>query len=130
MDDNLQQKYFQMQMIGTQMKQIEQQLESVGNQIMELQFMKDSLDEIPQSKIDSEILVPVGNGIFAKASLKNNEDVIVSVGAGVAVKKSFKDTAEMIDSQINDMRNVESQLISKLEQYAMIVQDFEHQLKE
>ena len=130
MDEKLQQKYFQMQMIGTQMKQIEQQLESVGNQIMELQFMKDSLEEIPQSKVGSEILVPVGNGIFAKASLKNNENVIVSVGAGVAVKKSFKDTAEMIDSQINEMRSVESQLISKLEQYAMIVQDLEHQLKE
>ena len=54
------QGYMQLQMITNQLSQLQEQFRMVDNQIVELEMIKNSVDELQDIKTGSEILV--GNG--------------------------------------------------------------------
>ena len=90
--EELQEKYIELQMIEQQMKQIQKQAQLVDSQMNELAVAHQALDDIKKTKPGTKILVPISNGIFAKAEIKDNEDLIVNVGANVIVNKDFEST--------------------------------------
>lgn len=130
MDKAFQEKYFQLQQIGANMKQFEQQLQQVDQQVQELSVIRDSLIEIPMTKHDTEILIPLGNGIFAKGSVRDRDDVIVSVGGNIAVKKNFKDASDLIDRQIKELKDIESELAAEMQNMSLAAKSLEDELNE
>jgi prefoldin alpha subunit len=130
MDQAFQEKYFQLQQIDANMKQFEQQLQQVDQQVQELSVVRDSLIEIPMTKQDTEILIPLGNGIFTKGVVKNRDDVIVCVGSNIAVKKSFKDAYELIDKQILELKGIENELASEMQNMSLTARSLEAELNE
>lgn len=47
----------------------------------------EAIEELPKSK-ESEAMVPIGAGVFAKANLLDKKNVVIAVGAGVYIKKT------------------------------------------
>jgi len=122
----LQQRYLEFQLIEQQSRQIEKQLQVLENQLVEIISIQLSLDELKDSKLDSEILVPVSNGIFVKGELKENKELLVNVGSNTIVVKSIEETKELIGKQQVEINQIKMQLLAEMEKLnnrAMELQD-------
>jgi prefoldin alpha subunit len=100
-EENLQSKYYEFQLIGEQIKQLQQQGAALDEQMQELQQAMQGLAELESGKEGADILVPISQGIFVKASLKETKNLIVSVGNNVMVKKDLASTIDMINERID-----------------------------
>ena len=105
-----QQKYVELQMFDNQLKQIQKQVQTLENQAVEVEMILESLEEIKKVDKNSELLVPIANGIFAKAKMIDSENLIVNVGSGTAVTKKVDNTKDMLTSQVIEIRAAQEHL--------------------
>lgn len=98
--EELRQKYMEIQMISQQMQQMQQQSQLLEEQSMELNVTVQGLMELEKTKENQEILVPVATGIFSKAKLGKADEVIVNVGSNVMVEKALADAIEMTQERL------------------------------
>ncbi len=114
MNEELQGKYLEFQLLQQQIQNLQQQLELIQSQLMLLASLNESLKEIKRTKAGTEVLFPLGAGVYAKSSLQDNENIIMNVGAKTAVAKNIKDSCEIIEKQIEDMKKVVKDLTDEL----------------
>ena len=112
----MQQAYLELQMVNQQIKQNQQQIQAIDEQIIDLHLTLESLNELKNTKKGSEILVPLSSGIFTKADLTDNKELIVNVGAGTAVKKDINDTGKLLEEQLNNLKDIQKQVALNTEQ--------------
>ena len=93
--------------------QIQEQLQAIEQATLDLSQINFGLDEIPKNK-DSEILAPIGRGIFVKAKIISDE-LTVDVGEGTFVKKTIPETKKIILEQIEKLNNMKNDLENELE---------------
>jgi|SRR3989344_914229 len=86
-----------------------QQLEDLKHQLLELDHVKESLNQL---KIDNkgEILVPFGGGVFVKAKVENKSNVILNSGSGIAVEKDVDSVLELVEKQLTQLKEIELQM--------------------
>lgn len=125
MEDNQQELMYKLQMFEQQMQYLQQQLQAVEQGIKDLNTIKLSLDELTGKK-DSEILSPLGKGIYAKTKLIS-EDLIVDIGSKNFVKKNIPDTKKIIDEQLEKLEEVKVELKANMEKGS---QEFQQMLME
>jgi len=125
----MQQQYMEMQMINQQMNQIQQQIQMIEAQLIEVETTKNALRDLQKTKIGSEILAPVSNGIFIKATLSDNEKLRVNVGSGTVVEKSIPEVIKIIEEQESEIRKAESQMSAELEKLTTKALEIEQALK-
>lgn len=113
--EELQENYLKLQFLNEQIKEIEKQAQLFSNQIVELTLTAQSLDDFKNIKEGTEILVPVNQGMYAKAELKNNKDLLVNVGSDVSVKKNIEDTKKLITNQIEKVKEIQQQMVLNLQ---------------
>lgn len=124
----LQKKYFEIQKKEQQIKQSQEQLANIANHIQELQKIETTLDEIEKTKSGTELLVPLGSGIFAKANLKDNKNLLVGVGAKVHVSKNLDETKKIINKQLKNMEDLALEVEHKLHETSLEVQNFQTEI--
>lgn len=100
------------QMFEQQIRMIQEQLQAVEQAILELGSLNLSLDELIGKK-DSEILAPVGRGIYASAKLLS-EEFLVDIGNKNFVKKSIPETKKILQEQIKKLEKVREELNGEL----------------
>ena len=110
-----QEMYMEFQMLDQHIKQMQKQLEMVTHQLIELNATSSSLDEFRKIGPGKEVFVPLSSGIFAKAGIKDTSEVLVNVGANVAVKKDIESTKRLIQSQMEEIRKIQKQMVDELE---------------
>lgn len=123
-----QQKYIELQILTNQIKQIQQQISALENQSLALMELKDNLFEVSKVNPGTEILIPMGSSIFLKAELKDNKDIVMGVGSNVTVKKDIVSSQKVIESQINELNLLVSQLEHELEHIAIEAQSKQQEL--
>jgi prefoldin alpha subunit len=117
MEDNIrmQEKMMKMQILEQQIVTVQKQLQQLEEQMVDLEITKQSLKELRKSKKGVETLSMLSPGIFVKTSLADNKDVIINVGGNVAVKKKAEDAEKMIEEQIEDINNIQTQLMMDMQ---------------
>ena len=125
----LQSKYTEYQALEQQLKQIQQHMQKMDEQIGEVMTVMHSLEELNNKAAESEILVPLSNGIFFKAKKGDSDKFLVNVGAGVVVEKGFKGTKELIDSRAVEIGKYREQLAEEMMKLAEKYQDIEKELE-
>lgn len=128
MNEETQQKYALLQMIDQQVKQTQRQIKSLRNQQEDLLGSMQALNDITIAEIGSEILVPVTNGIFVRATLQEKETVTVNIGAQVAVQKTILGAKHLLEEQFKEVENVLTQLIRDAQELAAQGQHLEQEL--
>lgn len=123
-----QELYMEFQVIDKRIKQLQQQLELLTQQLIELNVTSNTLDEFRKIESGKSIFVPLSSGIFAKASIADTSEVIVNVGANVAVKKDIPSTKKIIQNQIEEMKKVQQQMVDDLEKMTDRAANLERQL--
>ncbi len=126
-EKGVRQKYLELQIASERMRQLEQQLEAVQEKHMDLEMSRESLGELGRAEKTS-MLVPVSDGIFAKAELKDNKELIVNVGAGVCVKKSVEEAQKMLEESMEELKSASKEIIEALQRTAEQSQMLEKEL--
>ncbi len=103
---------FKLSLLEQQSEQIEQQIHQVEQQIQEFLVLQENLNNLKEK---SQILAPIGKGVFSKANLEEDK-FFVSVGAGVMVKKSGEQAVKIIQEQISQLKEIRIQLIEAISQ--------------
>ena len=109
------QGYMQLQVILNQLSQLHDQFRMIDNQLTELEIIKNSVDELQDIKIESEILVPISNGIFVKSKLQDNKNFIVNIGGGVTLSKNQDQLRDFLDKQSNELKKVQTDLLTRIQ---------------
>ena len=104
----MQQAYVELQMVNQQIKQNQQQIQAIEEQIIDLHLTLESLNELKNTK--------KGSGIFTKADLTDNKELIVNVGADITVKKDINDTGKLLEEQLNNLKDIQKQVALNTEQ--------------
>jgi len=128
-EKELQQKYMEFQMMTEQIKQVQTQLEKMQGQIEDLENVQESLETLGDTPAESEMLVPLSNGIFAKAKLDKMDQLLVNVGSGVVVEKSLEDTKKLLKSQSVEINQYKEQMSNQMELMLTQIQLLERELK-
>ena len=129
-EEELQQKYLELQEVSTQLKQLQQQVSNLELQFMEMQKVKESLEDLEKIKGKKEILVPIANGIYKKAEMENNEKVLINIGADLMVEKNFEDTKKLIEEQIKEISKVINEINTELKNGTINLQYMQKEFQE
>ena len=109
-----QELFYKFSMFEKQIRELQQQIEAIGNGIGELNSLNFGLDELV-GNTGKEIYAPLGKGIFVKAKLIS-EELNVDIGGGNLVKKSIPDTKALIEEQIGKLMQVKKELENNLQE--------------
>lgn len=112
-DKNQQELLFKLSMFEQEIQQIQQQLNSVEQGIVELGSLNLEIDGLTDSE-GKEVLAPIGKGIFAKTKLIS-EDLVIDIGNKTFVKKTIPETQGAIKEQIKRLEEVKIELNENLE---------------
>ncbi len=133
-EKELQEKYMHYQMLEKQKEQISQNLEALSNQVSELNKVITNLRSLKEEKKGSKLIIPLANGIFARASLEDADNLIVNVGASSCVERSNEEVQNMLSKQLEDMQGIHQQLDSQLKradvQSNMLAKEINKAMKE
>ncbi|MBI4140561.1 prefoldin subunit alpha [Candidatus Woesearchaeota archaeon] len=127
-EKQLQEKYLEFQLLERQMKQVQEHLEQIGQQITEMLVLQQNLGEMKNVAVGKELFVPLGSGVFVNAALKDNKEVLVNVGAGVVVKKSCGDAAAILEQHIGDLRSAQEERAHLLDELSHRAGSIEQEL--
>ena len=105
----------ELQMMNMQAQAIGEQIERIDSGLLELEYLKGSLDELKSSKEGSEIFAPVSNGIFVKAKLSQNSKLIVNVGNNIVVEKTVDETKTLLDERIKEMTEMRDKMVEQMQ---------------
>lgn len=122
-------KYLELQILEHQLKQVNQQILNLDNQLLELQRIGDNLDDLNKAKKDTELLVALGGGVFSKAELKDNKSVLMNVGANIVVEKDIPSSKRVISNQIGQIKDVVKQLEQEFQILAVNSQAVQQELQ-
>lgn len=128
-EKELQKKYMQFQALNQQLQQVQQQLQAIDAQLLEMRSTEESLREIGKTDAGKEILIPVANGIFAKAELKDNKNLLLNVGSDTVVKKTVDESVEMIKKQFDEVSKYRYELIEQLQKFSVYAQKTQDELE-
>jgi prefoldin alpha subunit len=81
-----------------------------------------------ESEVES--LVPVGIGVYIRASLPPVKKMLVNVGAGVTIEKSREDTINYIESRIKEFEIALRQLANQKQQIEMRMEQIQGQVNQ
>jgi len=107
-----QELFYKFSMFERQIREIQQQIESIDRGIVDLKTLNFGLNELVNGK-DKEIFAALGKGIFVKAKLIS-EDLNVDIGDGNFIKKSIPDTKALIGEQVTKLNQVKVELENNL----------------
>ncbi len=114
LQEEMQKKYIEMQMLDAQMKQIHKQLEGMEENAAELTQTRNNINSLKDIRLGTEMLVPISSGIFVKGMIKDNSELLVNVGANTVINKSIEETKSLLDSQMEEMMKYRDQMLQVL----------------
>ncbi len=98
-EESWREKYLQFQMLQQQIEQLSEHAEQLNKQMGELDITRNALKQLSTTKTNTEIIAPLANGIFVKASLQDNNKLIVNVGSNITVEKTVEQVIALLNKQ-------------------------------
>ncbi len=124
-DKFVKEKYMEMKYLDEQMKEVEKQDETLEDQINEVFVTKKALMDFKEVKIDTETLIPLANGIFAKSKIKDTKTLIVNVGNSVTTEKTVDETIALMDEQLDELDKYKAKMGENMEILTSKVREIE-----
>lgn len=117
----------QFQMLQQQLEKIHEHVEFLHQQEGEIVISQNAVAELGKTPLHNEVLVPIADGIFFKAELKDNQKLIVHVGSDTTVEHSFADVLQLLEKQQTEIKartvEVEAIMEQMQEQISLIYQE-------
>lgn len=109
---------------------LQSRLNAVETALSDIAIANISLQEIKNTRVDSELLVPAGAGSFIQAKLSDVDKVIMGVGAGVCIEKTIEDSLNDLKSRQSELEETRSSLQTQLSQTIANLKNRRNQVSE
>ncbi len=129
MNEQLERKRIELQILFQQLTTLQNQIGALRQQIEEMYSLAESLEEVGKTKADTEILVPLGAGIFANAKLTNPSEVLMNVGSKVAVPKTVKESCAIVQAQVKELEKVLLHLENEFQSFSSRAQSMQSEMQ-
>ena len=123
-------KLIEMQILEQDLSAIQRNLQAIDQQLAEIDLIKNNLDEFSKLKKDSDSLMALANGIFAKGKITDNKELFVNVGANTIVKKSVSETKSLLDEQSKELERYRNEAIQQLNDILSRIENIKGSLRE
>lgn len=129
-EEQLKEKYMEFQMLQKQVEQLNEHIGTMNQQDTELDISINAIQELAETKIDTEILAPIANGIFVQSKLIENQKFIVNVGADTTVERTSLEVVALLQQQKEELASnlVEAQQV--LQQMTSHLMSIYHEVEE
>lgn len=114
---------------GSKLQEIEQQLQLIDKQISELQATSLALDEIGETKKDTEMMSLLGQNIFVKAKLQENSLVMVDLGSKVFAEKKIDEAKEILEKKIDEFADIRDKIAEQAQTILNAIGEIEENMK-
>ncbi|MBI2138037.1 prefoldin subunit alpha [Candidatus Woesearchaeota archaeon] len=128
-EEMLKEKYAQMKYFEEKIGELQQQMQMLEQQSEELHISHATLKEFNGLKQGDEMLIPLSQGVFAKATLKEANTVLVNVGVDTVVKQTADQARGLIATQIEEVGGLQQKVIANIQKVAHRAQAVEKELK-
>ena len=112
--NEMQQKILEISVMENRLKQLEQSLNIIDQQIMEQQMLQMNIDELKKVKIGQEMLFPLGRNLFVKGKLEDSE-VLVNIGNGIIAKKTGEKAKDIVERQKLQLVGIRDEIAKEVE---------------
>lgn len=106
--------YNELQYYDSQIKKLQEEFGKVEQQIKDLTELQTNLDTFAEQEPGSESFIPISNGIFVKATIKETDSFLINVGSNVAVPKSKDEAKELIKNQQKELQDYREEILEKV----------------
>jgi prefoldin alpha subunit len=114
-EQDLNAKYMQYKILDEKLKELREQLQMIEQQIIEVMSTVQTIDDYSKIKDNSEVLVPLANGIFVKAILKKEDKLLLNIGSSTVVDKSLEETKDLIEKQKTDLQAMHQKMTDNIQ---------------
>ncbi len=105
-ENKMQEMYTEYQLLSQQLKQLQENLQTLESHTLELVKLKENLGNVNNVKVGEETLIGFGSGIFLKGALTDNKTTIMNVGANIFLEKTIEEAAVTVDKQIQEINEI------------------------
>lgn len=128
-EKELQRKYLQLQLYKHQLNTLIEQKNSIESRVEELKMTIHALEGLEKIKKGDEMWSSVGSSAFVMSDIKDTENVLINIGAGVVIKNTRKRSAEILQSRLNEMEEVNMSLMAEIIKYSEEVSKLEPEVQ-
>ncbi|MCK5473929.1 MAG: prefoldin subunit alpha [Candidatus Aenigmarchaeota archaeon] len=107
-------KMLQLEILKEQGQQMAQQKAQISMQVQELEYTQNTIKDLKNAKKGTEMMIPIGTGMYVKGKIESVDDIITAIGGNVAVGKTLDDVKEIINERLKKMKELELQIDSEL----------------
>ena len=126
----VQEKYLQFQMLAGQIREVQQQMQVLDEQLVDMNSVIQDLNKFKKTGNGSDMLVPVHSGIFAKGRITDSNTLFVNVGSGVVVKKDVESTNKLLHTRMEELEKQREHTLNSLHALGRNAQDIEKEISE
>lgn len=127
--EDFEKNMIQMNIFGSRLQEIEQQLQLIGKHIAEFQLTSLALQELEETKEDTEMLAPIGQNIFVKAKVKETNKVMVDIGSKIFAEKTLEETQKILDGKIEEFSQIKDQISEQAQEILNEIEKIERKVK-
>jgi prefoldin alpha subunit len=127
---NFEEKVVELNMLNSRMQELEQQMQIIEKQISELHTTYSALKELEETNRETEMLSSIGQNVFVKAKLEDNQEVLMDVGAKVFVKKTIQEAKDVITKKTDEFIEIRENATKQLQFIAEQMLNLENELRQ
>ena len=102
---DIQEKFVLYQLLNQRLEELKQHAMMIQHKMVEFETSKFALNEMKGAKPESEMLVPVGSGVYTFGKSSSLQDVLIDLGAGVLAKKTLEDATGFIEKKKKEVED-------------------------
>jgi len=99
-----------------QISQLETQAQYIEAAIMDYNKAKVTLEKLSELDTETDMIIPIGGGIFIDATAKKQSKVLVDIGSGIVMEKVYEDAIKKIDERIEEIQRSQTKLEEMVQQ--------------
>jgi prefoldin alpha subunit len=119
-----------LQQYKNQIDELMANIEILEGMVNEYEKTRDTIQGIGNADDRSDILIPIGGGTFAHATLKDRHKVIIGIGGNVIIEKSVDKAVDMLEKRMQNFRNEERKLGELAQKLQMKVEQISNYIQE
>ncbi|MEK6948497.1 MAG: prefoldin subunit alpha [Nanoarchaeota archaeon] len=128
-EQKIKEKYYEYQMTVQQIQQLQQNISNLEKHITELNKIDDNIETITKVELNQETLIPMGNGLFIKGTIKDTSKFIMNVGSGVCVEKTSEEARITVKKQLDEVSTLTDNMKVQVEELIVTIQELQEEIE-
>jgi prefoldin alpha subunit len=126
---NRKELYAELKELDQEIKKVNSHVETIDEQIAELQANKQILSQFSGLSAGDELRVPLVAGVYFKAELKDTKKVMVNVGANVTVEKEPLEVIDILSGQVTELTEYRANLVAQMKELIVRIEQIQKEVE-